>query len=79
MANSGIYSIGIRTTGSSEFTWVYGPSEDIKTRYRELMDMLKGVPTGWFEIDGWANTADRVDRTLGFKIEEVIEVLLGEF
>lgn len=78
MANSGIYSLGVRTAGASEFTWVYGPSEMIKDRYLELKEALL-APTGWFEIEGWANSVDRVDRVLFFKMEDATEVLLGEF
>lgn len=79
MANSGVYSLGIRCAGDDQMRYVYGPAEAIKEQYQEVKDALENPGQTWIEIQGWAETPDRVDATVLVKREEVIAVRLGEY
>lgn len=78
MANSGVYSLGIRCAGD-EMRFVYGPSASIQEQYREVVEAVASPAQEWIEIQGWGETPDRVDRVITFKREEITAVLLGEY
>ena len=78
MANSGVYSLGIRCVGDI-MRFVFGPAENIQEQYREVIESLKNPAQEWIEIQGWGEAPDRVDQVITFKREEITAVQLGEY